>query len=349
MGSLIESPKLTLSDAAELVGGRIFGDGSVTLGGVRAPQRAGPEDFAFLVDAVYLEDLERSEAGAVLTTEEFAASLPGKRNALVVPDAQVALVSLLEHFHPTPIPAPGIHPTAVLGVNVVIGEGVQVAPYAVVGDRAELGDGCTIGAHVVIGAGCKVGERSVLHPHAVLYAGAELGRRVILHSGARVGVDGFGYIPGPDGPRRVPHRGPCVIADDVEIGANSCVDRGSLDGTELGRGTKLDNLVHIAHNVRVGQGTLMAALVGIAGSCRIGSGTQWGGQAGCIPHQNVGDGARMAAKTGISNDVPPGETMMSFPSRPQREHLKALAGLYKLGDLKRRVRALEARVQDNGA
>jgi UDP-3-O-[3-hydroxymyristoyl] glucosamine N-acyltransferase len=335
---------MNLSEVAELVGGRVRGDTSIEVKDVRDPMRAGPGDFALVSETSYVADLANSKAAAVLVTEDLVDQIPSDRSSVVVSDVQPALVTLLERFHPVRKPAAGVHATAVLGSGVVLGEGVHVGPYAVIGDDTEIADGCVIGAHVVVGAGCTLGEDSVLHPHTVVYPDTDIGRDVILHAGVRVGVDGFGYVPTPEGPRRIPHRGPCLIGDEVEIGANSCVDRGSLDGTRIGRAVKLDNLVHIAHNVEVGEGTLMAALVGIAGSCSIGPATQWGGQSGSIPHRKVGKGARISGKCGVTSDVEAGETMMSFPSKPRREHMKALANLYRLDQLKRRVRELESRL-----
>jgi UDP-3-O-[3-hydroxymyristoyl] glucosamine N-acyltransferase len=335
--------EMTVQEAAVLVGGQLRGDGSGVIRSVRSPREAGTDALAFVGDRRYLAELVESAAAAVITTEELASEIGDHRTVIVVSDGERALLRLLEHFQPPQERSVGVHPTAVLGSGVSLGDDVAIGPYAVVGDGSTLQARVQLGAHVVIGPGCTVGADSVLYPHAVLYAGVCLGQRVVLHSGARVGVEGFGYVPGESGIRGIPHLGPCIIEDDVEIGANTCVDRGSLDRTVVGRGTKLDNLVHIGHNVRVGEHTLMAALVGIAGSVNIGAGTMWGGQSGAVDHQSVGDGARIAGKAGVSSDVPAGETVMGFPSRPHREHLKALAALYRLSELRDRVRRLEAR------
>jgi UDP-3-O-[3-hydroxymyristoyl] glucosamine N-acyltransferase len=337
-----EAREVTVADAAVLVGGQLRGDGSPLVCSVRSPREAGVNDLAFVSDARYLPELTASDAVAVVVTEDLAAELGEDRSIIVVENGQIALLKLLEYFRPEAAPVAGVHPTAVVGREVSLGEDVSLGPYAVVGDGTIIGDRVRLAAHVVVGPRCTVGADSMLHPHAVLYQGVTLGERVILHSGARVGVEGFGYVPGEDGSRRIPHMGACVIGDDVEIGANTCVDRGSLDSTTVGSGTKLDNLVHIGHNVRVGEHTLMAALVGIAGSVHIGDGTMWGGQSGAVDHQSVGDGAKIAGKAGVSSDVPAGETVMGFPSRPHREHLKALAALYRFAELQDRVRKLEA-------
>jgi len=332
---------LTLEEIAVLIGGRLHGDGRTSVQGVRSPSEAAVGDLAVLSESRYAADVPDSDASALLVSEEMDAELDDERPRVVVPEVRLALAELLDRLAPADPLVPGVHPTAIVAESAELGGDVQIGPYAVIEDGAVLGERVRVGPHAVVGREARVGNDSRLFPHAVVYPRAELGERVVLHAGARVGVDGFGYVPTDEGARKLAHLGRCVIGDDVEIGANTCVDRGSLDRTEIESGVKLDNLVHIAHNVRVGAHTMMAALVGIAGSSRIGKGTLWGGQSGCIDHQVVGDGARMAAKTGVSHHIPPGQTVMSFPSREQREHLRALSGLYRLDELRKRVRALE--------
>jgi UDP-3-O-[3-hydroxymyristoyl] glucosamine N-acyltransferase len=179
----------------------------------------------------------------------------------------------------------------------------------------------------------------------VLYPGTRLGAGVILHAGVRLGVDGFGYVPGPEGPVKVPQVGACVVEDEVEIGANSCVDRGSIGRTVVGRGSKLDNLVHLAHNVQVGRGVLMAAMVGVAGSSRVGDGVMFGGQSGVAGLVEVGAGARVSAQAGVISDVAAEETVSGFPARNHREFLKAMGALYRLSGMQARVAELEDRVR----
>jgi UDP-3-O-[3-hydroxymyristoyl] glucosamine N-acyltransferase len=224
---------------------------------------------------------------------------------------------------------------------VRLGRGVRIGPYAVIESGAEIGDGASIGAHVVVGAGARVGAGSTHYPHDVLYPGTELGARVILHSGSAVGVDGFGYAPKDGRPAKVPQVGRCVIEDDVEVGANTTIDRGSIGTTRVGRGAKLDNLVQIAHNVTVGPAALLAAQVGVAGSSRVGAGVLAGGQAGIAGHLTVGDGAQLAAQAGVVTDIPPGQIVMGFPARPRTEFLRATAGASKVSELAKRVAALE--------
>ena len=215
--------------------------------------------------------------------------------------------------------------------------------HAVIGESVVVGDGCWIGAGAVVEAGGVLGTHVRLHPNVVVYPGVELGDRVVLHAGARVGREGFGFLPTPQGPRRIPHLGRCVLEADVEVGANSCVDRGSVDDTVIGAGTKLDNLVHVAHNVRIGRLCFLAAQVGIAGSTRIEDGVQLGGQVGISGHVTIGARASVAAQAGVIGDVPPGETWSGYPARPHREQLRAQGALARLARVIRPLERLVSR------
>ena len=345
---LPEPARLTLAELAAMVGGRAAGDLDKSITGVTSLTQAGPSDLGLLVDPRYSHSAGQSSAGAILVSSKLEGALDPAQSRVVVEDPRRALPPILEHFYSGPSPRPGLHETAVIAEDVHFGTDVPVGPFVVIEENVVVGDGTTLHAHVVVRSGARLGRDVTLHPHVVVYPHVQVGDRVVVHAGACVGVDGFGYTLGEDGLELIPHVGGCVIGDDVEIGANSCVDRGSIGKTELAPHVKLDNLVHIGHNVRIGEDTLMAALVGIAGSVHIGAGTVWGGQSGAVDHQTIGDGARIAGKTGVSNDVPPGQTVMGFPSRPYREHMKALAATYKLEALRDRVRKLEAIVADHG-
>ncbi len=336
-----EPERLTLSDLAGLVGGRAAGDVETTISGVTSLAKAGPADLGLLIDSRYSRDAEESIAGAILVSSKLEDTLDPSRSRIVVDDPRLALPVILDQFYSDARPPPGIHDTAVVAPDVRIGTGVSVGPYVVIEGRVAIGDGTTLHAHVVVRRAVRIGQHATLHPHVVVYPNVQVGDRVVIHAGARVGVDGFGYTASADGPERIPHVGTCVIGDDVEIGANSCIDRGSIGHTELGAQVKLDNLVHIAHNVTVGPRTVLAAQVGIAGSTQVGADTRWGGQAGARDHILVGDGAQVAGQTGLTEDVPAGSVMGGFPARSLKDFLKAQALLFRLGSLRRRVRVLE--------
>jgi UDP-3-O-[3-hydroxymyristoyl] glucosamine N-acyltransferase len=321
---------LTAAEVAALVGGDLVGDGTAPLRGIAPLDRAGAGDLSFLGSRRYLEQFQASRAGAVLCRAEHRDAQPGPATRIVVADPQRALLRVLPRLYRPPPRAPGVHPTAVVERGAVLGAEVALGPHVVVGAGAHLGDRVTVLAGVVIGAGVPVGDDTTLHPGVVLYPGAEIGARVILHAGVKVAVDGFGYVPGAAGHQRIPHVGRCIVGDDVEIGANSCLDRGSVSDTVIGPGTKIDNLVHVAHNCRVGARCLIMAQVGMAGSSRIEDDVILAGQVGLAGHLTVGAGARIAAQSGVMSDVPAGATVFGYPAKPHREALRAIANTYRL-------------------
>ena len=343
-GSSPSGRSVTIGQVAEMLGGRAEGDSSLRVEGVAPLNQAGPQELGFLAQRRYLKDLPATGASALLVSEALAESVKDHPGRVVVPDPHGLLPRLLAYFYPQPTVEPGIHGTAVLEKGVELGEDLAIGPYAVVESGAVLGDRVRVGAHVVVGRDCQVGADSVLYPHVVLYPGTRLGQRVILHAGARVGVDGFGYVPSEGGIEKVPQVGACEVADDVEIGANSCVDRGSIGRTVVGPFTKLDNLVHIAHNVQVGRGVMMAAMTGVAGSAEVGDGVMTGGQAGISGHLTLGKGSRVAAQGGVIGDVDPGTTVSGYPARDHREFLRAMGSLFKLPRALKRIKALEERI-----
>ena len=264
----------------------------------------------------------------------------GGRARIIVKQPAEKLLSLLPRLYPQQMPVTGVASTARVGRGARIGEDVSIGEYALIGARARIGNRVTIGPHCVIGDGVTIADGARLWPGVTIYAGSSIGARTLIHAGARIGCDGFGYVFRDGAHQKIPHVGRCIIGEDVEIGANTTIDRGSIDDTVVGNGTKIDNLVHIAHNVRIGEKCLLMAQVGVAGSVTIGDGAILAGQAGISGHVSIGAGARLAAQAGVFGDIPAGETWSGYPARPHRESLRASAALFKLAGMMRRLEKL---------
>jgi UDP-3-O-[3-hydroxymyristoyl] glucosamine N-acyltransferase len=324
---------LTAGQVARLVEGELIGRAEVVLDAVAPLDRAGPADLALLAASRYLPLLDGSGAGALLVTREFRAVTAGPATRIVVASAPRALRLVLDVLHPAPAPAWGIHPTAGVGRGTRWEGRVAIEAHAGIGADVRLGTDCVVGAHAVIGDGVRMGAGCRIGAHAVLHARTMLGDRAVIHPGARVGGEGFGFTPQSDGARRLPHVGRCRIGDDVEIGANSTVDRGSIGDTVIGSGTKVDNLVQIAHNVRIGARCIIMAQAGLAGSTTIEDDVVLAGQAGLAGHLTVHRGARVAAQAGVIGDVAAGETVSGYPARSHRDVLRQAAALRRLSPL----------------
>ena len=329
------------SDIAALVGGTLQAESDPQITGVAAIDRAQPHELSFVAHAKYAAYLQHSRAAALLVTEDLVPPESTTLPRIVVKDVHRALAQVLAHFHPEPPVRPGVHPTAVIGEGVTLGSDVAIDAYVVIGAGTRVGDRVRIGAHCVIDEDCVLSVDVRLHAHVTLYSKVTLGARSIIHSGARLGSDGFGYTFVEGQHRKVPQVGGVVIGDDVEIGANCTVDRGSVGATEIGNGVKIDNLVHVGHNVRIGDLSIIVAQVGVSGSTVLGKGVTMAGQSGLPGHLHIGDGATIAAKSAPIGDVPAGAVYTGFPARPHKDFLRAQGALYKLHDLFRRVRLLE--------
>jgi UDP-3-O-[3-hydroxymyristoyl] glucosamine N-acyltransferase len=324
---------LTAQAVADLVGGRLLGDGEVVLRRVGPLDRAGADTLSFAVSDRYAAELGRSAAGAVLVSEALAAAPAAARARIVVTDPYGALVRVIAAMFPARPSSPGIDATARIGPGCAWGVGVSIGPYAVLGREVTLGERCHLAEGVSLGDGVVVGDDTVMGPRVVCYPGSRIGSRVVLKAGAVIGGDGFGYLSRASGHTRIPHVGGCILEDEVEIGSNSTVDRGSVDDTVIGKGSKLDNLVHVGHNVRIGERCLLMAGVGVAGSTRVGNGAILAGHVGVTDHLSIGAGARVAAKSAVFGDIEPGAVMSGHPARPHRQFLRAQAALYRLAPI----------------
>lgn len=342
-------PELTVAEVARIAQGEVEGDGSRVVRGVKPLDEAGPGDLSFVAEPRYFPYIAASRAAALLVARGSDAPLPGGTTVVRVEDPRKALAVLLAALYPAAPEAPGVHPTAIVGEGARVDATASVGPYAVIGAGTVVGARARIGAHVVIGRGCAVDADAVIHPQATLYDGVSVGERCIVHSGARLGADGFGYVPEGGGLRKVPQVGTCRLEADVEVGANTTIDRGSIGDTVIGRGSKLDNLVQIGHNCRLGRSVVVVSQAGISGSTRIGDGAQLGGQSGFQGHIEVGAGARVGAQAGVTASVAAGETVSGYPARPHREALRAQAALFRLPELLKRVKAIERAVFGNGS
>ena len=333
---------LTAADIATAAGGELRGDPTVRVSAVAPLHRAGAGDLTFLATARYAPLLAERSPGVLLVTPDLS-STPGTPLSIIVVDKPLeALLGILPRLYQSPRGPSGIHATASLGRGVRLGRDVAIGPYSVLGDGVTVGDATVIESHVVVGAGVSIGANCHLLPGVTLYSGSQLGDRVIAHAGVRIGGDGYGYVFAKGAHQKIPHVGRCIIGDDVEIGANTTIDRGSIDDTVIGAGTKIDNLVQIGHNCSVGKLCLIMAQVGVAGSTKIGDGCILAGQAGVGGHVEIGDGARIGGQSGVFGDVPAGETWSGYPARPHRESLRASAALFKLAGMIKRLERLLA-------
>jgi UDP-3-O-[3-hydroxymyristoyl] glucosamine N-acyltransferase len=331
---------LTAGDIAALSGGELRGDPATTVDSVAPLDRATATQLTFFADRRYAEHLVSAKAGVVLVTPELADCPGNPACRIVVAKPMESLLAILPKLYAVESSSPGVHQSAIIGKGARIGSRVSISEFVVIGPNATIGNDVSLGAHTVVGAGVKIGNGSRLFPQVTLYAGAEIGERVVLHSGARIASDGFGYLFNDGKHEKIPHVGRCIIGDDVEIGANTTVDRGSIDDTVIGAGTKIDNLVQVGHNVRIGRLCLIMAQVGIAGSARIEDGCIIAGQAGLGGHINIGKGARIAGQSGVFGDVPAGESWSGYPARPHRESLRATGALFRISGMIRRLEEL---------
>ena len=337
--------RLTVKELAERLGCAYEGDGGTVIARVAALDKAvtGRGDLVFMAGPKFRPLLEATAAAAaILAPGEAFERLPVLRAA----NPQLAFVRATEIFHPAVRPSPGVHPTASIAPTARLGRNVSVGAGSVVGEGADIGDGTVVHPLVSIYPRAKIGADCILHSHVSLREGVKLGDRVILHNGVVIGGDGYGYIKGDDGRYvKIPQIGTVVIEDDVEIGANSAVDRAALGETVIRRGTKIDNLVTVAHNVEIGENVLLVAQAGVAGSSKVGRNSILSGQVGVPDHIEIGENVIIAAKTGVTNNIPSGSFVSGSPHLDVRIWRKFWACAPQLYDLIKDVKKLRARVE----
>jgi UDP-3-O-[3-hydroxymyristoyl] glucosamine N-acyltransferase len=331
----------TAAEIAKQIDGEVLGDPTLVLKGFAPADRAQPGDLTFAENEGYFSRAEQSAASAIIVDAAFAST----RKVLIrVPNSRLAFAKVLPLFFPEPTFVPGIHPTAILSATAQVDPTAHIGPYCVLGDNARIGPRSVLQGSNHIGANCQLGQEVNLFPNVVLYAGTEIENRVRIHSGSVIGADGFGYVLDGARHRKVPQIGNVIIRDDVEIGANVTIDRGALGPTVIGKGTKIDNLVQIAHNVIIGEHCLVVSQAGIAGSTKLGNYVVLGGQVGLAGHLKIGNSVSIAAQSGVMHSIADGEKWFGYPAQPDRQTKRQIIALHQLPELIRRVAELERKL-----
>jgi UDP-3-O-[3-hydroxymyristoyl] glucosamine N-acyltransferase len=336
----------TLGELAVFLGGELHGPADLVIKGIAPIDQASDRDITFIAQKRFTRLVDQSRAAAFIVSREYA-ELP--RPLIIVPHPYLAYARVAALFAPPLRRWPGVSDLAYLGDGVKLGQEVSIAPLAFIGAGAELGDRVTIMPGCVIGEEVKISADTLVYPNVTIRERCTVGARCIIHSGTVIGSDGFGFVPSEAGHVKIPQLGTVIIADDVEIGANCTIDRGALGATRVGRGVKMDNLVHLAHNVQVGEHSLLVAQVGISGSTKLGKGVVLAGQVGVTGHIELGDGVQVGAQSGVNHSIPAGQTVSGSPARPQREWLQQMGHMPKLPDIYRRLKQLEQRFSELAA
>lgn len=333
----------TLKELAELVNGEVAGDGNTLINGVAPLESATAGEISFVSNPKYAEQIKTSPASAIIVSHEMKAE--GK-NLLVTKNPQLAYAKLLTLFTSRPYIAKGVDKRAFIGRNPRIGKDVTIYPFAYIGDDVEIGDRTIVHSGVHIGNGCSVGEATVIYPNVSIMDRCIIGNRVIIHPGVVIGSDGFGYARNGKQHYKIPQTGIVQIDDDVEIGANTTIDRAAFDRTWIKRGTKIDNLVQVAHNVLIGDDSILVAQVGIAGSCQLGSNVIMGGQSALVDHISVGDNVMVGGQSGVTSNVEDGQIVSGSPAMPHKDWLRASLVFSHLPEMRKTIKELEKKIAE---
>jgi UDP-3-O-[3-hydroxymyristoyl] glucosamine N-acyltransferase len=331
----------TAAEIAKCVEGKVVGDDSIPLTGFAPAERARCGDLTFAENADYFARAEESAASAIIVDGQFTSA---RKVLICVANARIAFAKVLALFFPEPVFPAGIHPTALIAASAQIDSSAHIGPHCVIGEKVRIGARSVLQGGNHAGANCRIGEDANLFPNVVLYSRTEIGNRVRIHAGSVIGSDGFGYVLDGGIHRKVPQIGSVIIHDDVEIGANVTIDRGALGPTVIGKGTKIDNLVQIAHNVVIGENCVVVGQAGISGSTKLGDYVTLAGQVGLAGHLKIGNRVIVAAQSGVMHDIPDGEKWFGYPAQPDRQTKRQIIALHQLPDLLHRVARLEKKI-----
>ena len=332
---------LTTAEIAKQLDGEVLGDATAMLTGFANAAHAKPGDLTFAENAEYFAAAEASAATAIIAGKDFSSA---KKIVIRVASPRVAFAKAVAIFFPEPRPAAGIHPSAVVAKSAQVDATAHVGPHCTIGERVKIGAHCVLLAGNFIGDDSVVGDETKLFPNVVLYARTQLGQRVRIHAGTVIGSDGFGYVFDAGAHRKVTQIGNVIIGDDVELGSNVSVDRGALGSTIIGRGTKMDNLVQVAHNVVIGEDCLIVAQVGIAGSAKLGNFVVIAGQVGIAGHLKIGSHVTIGSKSGVMHNIPDGETWLGIPAQPDKQAKRIVIAIQRLPELLKKVAAWEKKL-----
>ena len=334
---------MKLKEIAERLDCRLAGDGDIEITAVAGLEEAGPGELTFLSNPRYTRLLRETKASAVIVANE-AGDLP--ISFLVSDNPYLDFARALELFYRPPQPKTGIHPSAAIAASASIGRNASIGPYAVIGERAVIGNNAVIHPHVAIYEGVRIGDDFLAHSHVTVREFCEIGDRVIMQNGAVIGSDGYGFAQQKDGAHyKIVQSGKVVIEDDVEIQANSCIDRAAVGETRIQRGSKIDNLVQIGHAVKVGENAILCAQVGISGSTTIGNNCVFAGQVGLVNHLNIGDNVLITAQSGVASDVASGQKLSGYPAMENRRWLRCAAVFNRLPALEKKIRELARKLE----
>ncbi|MBQ8673825.1 MAG: UDP-3-O-(3-hydroxymyristoyl)glucosamine N-acyltransferase [Bacteroides sp.] len=331
---------------ASFIQGEILGDENATVNTFAKIEEGRPGALSFLSNPKYTPYIYDTQASIVLVNKDFQPEREIKATLIKVDNAYESLAKLLTLYEQSKPRPKGIDPLAFVAETAKLGKDVYVGPFAYVGDHAEVGDGTAIHPHATIGCGTKVGAGCIIYPHATVYQDCRIGNRCVLHAGAVIGADGFGFAPTPQGYEKIPQIGIVVLEDDVEIGANTCVDRATMGATVVHKGVKLDNLVQIAHNDEIGAHTVMAAQVGVAGSTKIGEWCMFGGQVGIAGHIQIGSKVNLGAQSGVPGSIKEGQQLIGTPPMEMKPYFKSQAVFRRLPDMYQELNALRRELNE---